>query len=60
METLAPGAAYTESASTAFFPSVEKQQKLVSSALHAAARFPDAELDSKPGSPGPVESELNI
>ena len=28
-------------------------------AYHAAARSLDAELDSQPGSPGPVESELN-
>ena len=27
-------------------------------AYHAAARYLDAELDSQPGSPGPVESEL--
>ena len=39
--------------------SVEKRQKQVSPAYHAAARSLDAELDSQPGSPGPAESELN-
>ena len=31
----------------------------VSPAYHAAARCLDAELGSQPGSPGPVEPELN-
>ena len=59
MKTLAPGKVYSESASAAFSNSVEKQQKQVSPAYHAAARTPDAELDAQPGYPGPVESELN-
>ena len=42
--------------STPLSHSVEKRQKQVSP---AAARSPDAELDSPPGSPGPAESELN-
>ena len=59
MKTLAPGAVYSESAPTALSHSVEKRQEQVSPAYHAAARPLDAELGSLPGSPGPVESELN-
>ena len=59
MKTLAPGIAYSESASAAFSHSVEKRQEQVSPAYRAAARSLDAELGSQPGSPGPVESELN-
>ena len=59
MKALAPKAAYSEYTSAAFSHSVEKRQKQVSTAYHAAARSFDAELDSQPGSPGPVESELN-
>eukprot|EP00614_Pseudopedinella_elastica_P024742 CAMPEP_0172645378 /NCGR_PEP_ID=MMETSP1068-20121228/239702_1 /TAXON_ID=35684 /ORGANISM="Pseudopedinella elastica, Strain CCMP716" /LENGTH=174 /DNA_ID=CAMNT_0013459615 /DNA_START=173 /DNA_END=697 /DNA_ORIENTATION=+ len=59
MKTLAPGTAYSDSTSTAFSPSAEKQQTQVSPTYHAAARSLDAELDSQPGSPGPAESELN-
>ena len=58
VKTFAPGEAYSESTSTAFSHCVEKEQKQVSPAHHAAARSLDAELDSLPGSPGPVESEL--
>ena len=56
MKTLAPGAVRSESTSTAFSHSAEKRQKQVSPAYHAAARSLDAELDldSLPGSPGPV------
>ena len=54
-----PRTAYFESTSTDFPHSVEKRQKQVSSAYHAAASLLDAKLDSQPGSPGPVESELN-
>ena len=59
MKTLAPGTSYSESTSAAFFHSVRKLQKQVSPAYHAAAGSLDAELDSKPCSAGPVESELN-
>ena len=59
MKTLAPGTAYSEPASTTPSHAVEKRQKQVSPAYHAAARSLDAELGSQPGSPGPVESELN-
>ena len=59
MKTLAPGKAYSESTSTALSHSVAKRQEQVSPAYHAAARSLDAELGSQPGSPGPVESELN-
>ena len=59
MKTLAPGTAYSESTPTAFSHSVEKRHKQVNPAYHAAARSLDAELDSQPGSPGPLESELN-
>ena len=59
MKSLAPGEAYSESTSTAFSYSIEKRHKQVSPAYRAAARSIDAELDSQPGSPGPVESENN-
>ena len=59
MKALAPGAADSESTSAAFSHSAEKRQKQVSHFYRAAARSLDAELDSQPGSPGPVESELN-
>ena len=59
MKTLAPGTVYFDSASTAPSHAAEKRQKQVSPAYHAAARSLDAELGSKPGSPGPVESKLN-
>ena len=49
----------SESTLTAFSNPVEKRLNQVSPAYHAAARSLDAELDSQPGSPGPVESELN-
>ena len=42
-----------------FSDSIEKRQKQVSPAYHAAARSLGAELDEQPGSPGPLESELN-
>ena len=58
IKTLAPGAVYSKSASTAPSNSVEKRQEQVSPAYHAAARSLDAELGSKPDS-GSVESELN-
>ena len=58
VKALAPGTAYSRSTSTALSHSVEKRQKQVRSAYHAAARSLDAELDSQPGSPGPDESEL--
>ena len=60
MRTLAPGTAYSEPTSTAPSHSAEKRQKQVSPAYHAATRSLDAELDSHFGSPGPVESKLNI
>ena len=60
MKALAPEAAHSESTSTAFSHSAEKRHKQVNPACSAAARFLDAELDSQPGSPEPVESELNI
>ena len=59
VKTLAPGAVYSESTSAAFSHYAEKQQKQVSPAYRATARSLDAELDSQPGSPGPVGSELN-
>ena len=59
MKTLSPGAAYSESTSTALSHSVVKRQKQVSPAYHAAARSLDAKLDSHPGSPGLADSELN-
>ena len=59
MKALAPETACSESTSTAFSKSAEKRQKQVSLPNHAAARSLDAELDSWPGSPGPVESEHN-
>ena len=59
MRSLTSGAAYSESTWTAFSHFVEKRQKQVSPAYHATARSLDTELDSQPGSPGPVESELN-
>ena len=59
MKALAPRTAHSESTSTAFSHSVEKRQKQVSPAYHAVARSLDAELDSQPGSPGPVDSELS-
>ena len=59
MKTLALGAAHFESTSAAFSHSAEKRQKQVSPACRAAARSLDAELDAQPGSPWPVESELN-
>ena len=37
----------------------QKRQGQVSPDYRATARSLDAELDSPPGSPGPVESELN-
>ena len=58
MKSQEPGTAHPESKSTAFFHSAEKRQKQGSPAYHSAARFLDAEFDSQPGSPGPVESEL--
>ena len=58
MKTLAPGAAYSEATSTAFSHSAEKREKQVGLVYHAAARSLDAEFESQPGSPGPVESEL--
>ena len=60
IKTLTPGSANPESTSAALSHSVEKRQKQVSPAYHAAARSLESELDSKPGSSGPVESELNI
>ena len=60
MKALAPGSAYSKSTSTAFSHSVEKWQKQVIPACHAAARSLEAELDSRPGSPGPFESALII
>ena len=59
MKTLAPGTAHSESTSTALSHSVEKRQKQVSPAYHAAASSLGAELDSEPGSTGPCEYELN-
>ena len=59
MRALVPGKAYSESTSTVFSHSAEKRHKQVSPAYHSAARSLEAELDSKLGSPGPVESELN-
>ena len=59
MKTPAPGTAHSEFTSTAFSHSVEKLQKQVRPAHLAAARSLDAELDTQPGSPGLVESELN-
>ena len=59
MKTLAPGAVYSEPASTKPSHAVEKRKKQVSPAYHAAARSLDAELGSQPGLPGPAESELN-
>ena len=59
MKTPAPGTVYSESASTAPSHSVEKRQEQVSPAYRAAARSLDAELGSKPVSPGIVVSELN-
>ena len=59
MKALVPGAAHSESTSTAFSHSVEKRQKKIGLNYHAAARSLGAELGSQPGSPGPVESELN-
>ena len=50
---------YSESASAAFSHSVEKRKGQVSPAYRAVARSLDAELGSQPGSPGPVESELD-
>ena len=58
-KALAPGEAHSESTSAAFSHSTDKRQKQVSPVYHAAARSPDAELDSQPDSPRPVESELN-
>ena len=59
MKALAPGKAYSESTSTAPSHSAEKREKQVSLACDAATGSLDAELDLKPGSPGPVESELH-
>ena len=59
MKTLASGEACSESSSTGFSHSVEKQLKQVSPAYLAATRSLDAELNSQPGSPGQVVSELN-
>ena len=59
VKALAPRKAYSESTSTALSHSVEKRQKQVSPVYQAAARAPDAELDSQPGSPGPAESKPN-
>ena len=59
MKILSPGAAYSESTPAAFSDSIETRQEQVNPAYHAAARSLDAELDSQPGSPGPVKSELN-
>ena len=56
---VAPRAAYSESTLTTLSHFVEKRQKQVSPAYHTAARSFDSELGSQPGSPGPVESELN-
>ena len=58
MKAHAPGAAYSESTSTAFSHSAEKPLKQVTSVYHAAARSLAAELGPQTGSPGPVESEL--
>ena len=58
MKTLAPRTAHSEFTSAAFFHFAEKRQKQVSPAYHTAARSLDAGFDSKPGSHGPVESEL--
>ena len=55
----ARGSAYSESTSTAYSHSVVKRQKQISPAYHAAVWSLDAGLDSHPGSPGPVESELS-
>ena len=52
MKALVPEAAYSESTFDVFSYSAEKRQKQVSPSL-------DAELDSQPGLPGPVESELS-
>ena len=53
------GSSAGTSTSTAISQYVEKRQKQDSPAYHAAAGSLDAELDSAPGSPGLVESELN-
>ena len=58
MKSFAPGTAHCESTSTVLSHSAEKQQKHVSPDYSAAARSLDAEFDSHPGTPGPVESEL--
>ena len=58
-KAVAPGAAHSESTSTAFSHSAEKRQKQVSPAYHAAARSLDAELDSQPCLPRQFDSELN-
>ena len=59
IKALAPGAANCGSTSAAFSHPAEKRQKQVNPSYHAAARSLDAELDSQPSSPGPVEFELN-
>ena len=58
MKALAPGARNSESTSAAPSRAVKKRQEEDCSAYGAAARSLDAELDSQPGSPEPVESEL--
>ena len=59
MKKLVIWATYSESTSAASPNSVEKRQKQISPAYHAAARSLDAELDSYPSSPRPAESEPN-
>ena len=59
MKALTPWEAYSEFTSAAFSYSVEKRQKQVSPACPAAAKSLDVEIDSQPGLPGPVESELS-
>ena len=49
MRALAPGAVYSESASTAFSHSIEKRQGQVSPAYRAAARSLNAGHGSQPG-----------
>ena len=54
IRALAPGAVYSESASTAFFHSFEKRQRQDSPAYHAAARSLDGAQHLQPTkSPGP-------
>ena len=58
-KTLAPGKAYSETASTEFAAVANKRQVEVTRQYRTTAKHLDAKLGTPPDEIGPVETELN-